>query len=102
MSLVNDVEEMAHGKSASIALTVSVFISGAPGGATRTLRPYFSTSLARQVSSRCKTSLWPSRAMETRSPGWSCRALRNRLGMTTWPLVESVAVLLREILPVLH
>jgi len=68
-----DVEQMAHGKSARRALTTSGVIGGAPGGATRTLRPCFSTSLARLGWSRCRTS-FPSTANETLSPGWRWRA----------------------------
>src|SRR5215212_6675282 len=94
-----DVEQMAHGKSASNALTSFGFIGGAPGGATRTLRPAFSTSLARPGSKGCRINLPGSTVSRTLSPGCKCSALRILFGITNWPLVERVAVLMQESYP---
>src|SRR5439155_23127502 len=90
-----DVEEMTHGSSFRMALTRSGVMAGAPGGATKTGRPNLPrTSRARFGCSRWRTSFSPSIENETLSPAWRCKAFRKRWGMTNWPLVEMVTVLI--------
>lgn len=97
-----DVEQMTHASSSRSALTLWVVIAGAPAPATSTGRPNLPrVSRAARGARHSKTSLWPSRVTSTLSPGRRLNAFRNRAGMTSWPLVESVAELIGNILPVL-
>ena len=89
------IEQMTHASSSRSALTVSVVIGGTPGAETRTGRPNLPrVSLAPRGDLRSRTNLCPSSVISTLSPGRRFRALRNRVGMTSCPLVESVDVLI--------
>jgi hypothetical protein len=96
------VEQVAQGSSSSSALTLSVVIGGEPGAATSTGRPNFPClSAAARRCCRCRTNLRPSSLISTLSPGRKFRALRKRAGITSCPLVESMEVLISEVLHVL-
>jgi len=85
------VEQMTHGSSSRIALTVSVVIAGAPGAETRTGRPNLPrVSFAARGDLRSNINLGPSSVSSTLSPGRRFNALRYCVGMTSCPLVESV------------
>jgi len=85
------IEQMTHASSSSSTLTVSVVIAGAPGAETRTGRPNLPrVSLAPRGTVRSRISLRPSSVTSTLSPGRRFSALRNRVGMTSCPLVERV------------
>jgi len=97
-----DVEQMTQGNSSSAANTLSVVIRGAPLGATRTRRPNRPRlSLAERGDARSTTSFWPSSFISTWSPLLRFRAFRNRAGITSWPLVDSLEVLMSSVLHVL-
>lgn len=96
------IEQMTHASSSRSALTASVVIAGAPGPETRTGRPNLPrVSLAPRGDLRCRISLRPSSVTSTLSPGRRFNALRNRVGMTSCPLVESVDELIIDVLHVL-
>jgi hypothetical protein len=85
------VEQMTHGSSSRIALTVSVVIAGAPAAETRTGRPNLPrASFAARGDLRSNINLGPSSVSSTLSPGRRFNALRYCVGMTSCPLVESV------------
>ncbi len=85
------VEQVTHASSSRSALTVSVVIFGADGAQTRTGRPNLPrVSLAPPGALRSRINPLPSSVTSILSPGRRFNALRNRVGMTSCPLVESV------------
>src|SRR5579863_3818452 len=93
------IQQVDHGKSASISRTAALVNLGALGPAVKTGNPVTGSRMIRALRERgfrgVRTICCPSTLASSESPGCSPSLRRILLGTTTWPFVETVVNMVR-------